>query len=171
MMAGAWCLRQDMRGLGVSLWVLAWVIVVWVVIADIMDRRARYLDSMAEVLNASAKNDADKIAALGFTSQNIPESVKVEIRDNRDGANNSKYFELPVSPVRLAPVARAVLEGQPFSERRWTGLGGKLSSNEFRRLRDVMRQKKLIEPISEKDPRQGYRLTSSGLDVFRSLIT
>lgn len=168
--AGAWCFKSELVALGVCLWVLAWVVVVWVIVADVLDRRARYLDSMADVLNASAKNDITKINALGFTSDDIPENVKVELQDKRDGIHTTKYFDLPVHPSKLVPLARAVLDGQTFSERRWSGAGALLSSGEFRALRAVLRDRGMLELVSEADHRQGYKLNDAGRELFASLL-
>lgn len=162
---GAWYLVA----VGVMLWILAWVVVVWIVLASMAEHKSRYYDSVSSALDSANRCDIEKIASLGFTQKEIKNRVSVELHDKTDGANTTRYFELPVSAPRLVPLARAVIEGQPFSERRWTGAGGLLSADEFRRLRGVMREKGLIEPVSEKDPRQGYKLTESGLGVFKAL--
>lgn len=167
---GAWCFGRGMVALGVSLWVLAWVIVAWVIVADVMARRARYLDAMADVLNASAKNDLDKIASLGFTSQDVAGSVSVELTDRRDGIHSTKFFELPISSAKIIPLAHGVLNGQPFSERRWTGAGALLTTNEFRSLRGVLRDRGMLELVSDADHRQGYKLNQAGRELFASLL-
>lgn len=167
---GAWCLGRDLVALGVSLWVLAWLIVGWVIVADIMTRRTDNLDSMARVLEASAKNDLAKLAALGF-SEEIGESVSVELHDKRDGMHNTKFFDLPVPMPKLVPLARAVLNGQPFSERRWTGPGALLTTGEFRTLRGVLRDRGLLVLVNDADHRQGYKLNDAGRELFASLTS
>lgn len=167
---GTWCFGRDLVLLGVALWVLAWLIVGWVIVADIMTRRTDNLDAMARVLEASAKNDVIKLAALGFTPQDVPETVKVELHDRRDGKNNSKYFDLPIHASKIVPLATALINGQPFSETRWAGAGALFSSREFRVLRVAMRERKLIKPISEADNRQGFTLTDAGRELFESFL-
>lgn len=167
---GAWCFFRDLIPLGVALWVLAWLIVAWVIVADVMARRVEYMDAVARTLEASAKNDVTKLAALGFTPHDVGESVKVELHDRRDGLHNSKFFELPVSMPKLIPLARGILNGQPFSERRWTGAGALLTTNEFRSLRGVLRERGLLELVSEADHRQGYKLNDAGREFFVSLL-
>lgn len=169
---GAWCFKFGvwyLVAVGVVLWLLALVAVVWMVYDDIAERRAQYWDSVSRAIDSANRSDLEKLASLGFTQKEIQNRVSVELTDKREGANNSRYFELPVSSVKLVPVARAILDGQPFSERRWTGAGGLLTSSEFRRLRGVMREKKLIVPVSEKDERQGYKLTPAGIELFETL--
>jgi hypothetical protein len=171
LVGGAWSLARDLVALGVSLWALAWLIVGWVIVADIMTRRTDNLDSMARVLEASAKNDVIKLAALGFTPQDIPEIVKVELHDRRDGLHTSKYFDLPVHVSKIVPLASALLNDQPFSEKRWTGAGGLFSTNEFRALRVALRDRGLIKPISNADNRQGFTLTDAGREFFEIVIS
>lgn len=170
---GAWCFHRGVEwyyfAVGVMLWILAWVVIGWIVYASIAEHRARYWDSVSDAIDSANKSDIEKIASLGFTQKDIPNRLSVELTDKRDGSNNSKYFELPISGVKLVPLARAVLNGQAFTERRFTGTSGLLSADEFRRLRAVMRDKGLIEPISEKDSRQGYRLTKAGVELFSSI--
>lgn len=167
---GAWCFGADLVELGIALWVLAWVIVIWSIVADIMARRVAYLDSMANVLEASAKNDITKLDALGFSPHDVPGAVSVELHDRRDGINSTKYFELPIPSVKIVPLAHAVLNGQPFTERRWTGAGGLLSTGEFRALRATLRDRGLLELVSDADHRQGYKLNDAGRELFASFL-
>lgn len=166
---GTWCFQSDdlfVNVLGGMLWLLGWVVVVWVIVSDMSEKRARYWDSVGDAINAANKSDLDKLAALGFSSQSILQKMSVELTDTRAGLNNTQYFELPVSPVKLQPLARAVLNGQPFTERRWADM---FTSTEFRTLRGVMRDKGLIIPVSESDPRQGYTFTPAGIEVLEGI--
>jgi len=166
---GAWCLMRDEKILvwmGVMFWVIGWVVIGWIVLRDIIEKRSRYWESVADAINASNKSDLEKLAAIGFTQSKITEQIKVTLDDKRDGMNNTKYFDLPVSPVTFAPIAKAVLNGQPFTERRWSDV---LTSAQFRTLRGVLRDKGLIEPISEKDTRQGYMFTKAGIELLEEL--
>lgn len=166
---GAWCFKFEswyIIAVGIMLWLVAWVIIAWIVYADICERRVQYWDSVSRAIDSANHSDLDKLASLGFTQNEIQNRVSVDLNDKRDGLNTTKYFDLPVSSVKLVPVARAVLDGQPFSERRWTGANGLLSTDEFRRLRGVMREHGLIEVVNDKDPRQGYKLTDAGRELF-----
>lgn len=166
---GAWCLMRDEKILvwmGVMFWVIGWLVVGWVIVRDIIEKRSMYWDSVAGAINASNKSDLEKLAALGFTQSEVSEQVRVILDDQRGGLNSTKYFDLPVSSVRLAPIAKAVLNGQPFTERRWSDA---LTSNEFRSLRGVMRDRGLIVPVSDKDPRQGYKFTDEGRELLQAL--
>jgi hypothetical protein len=166
---GAWCFSADLVALGVMLWALAWVIIIWLVVADVMTRRVDYLDSMSRAIDAANRSDVEKLASLGFSQKEIKDRVRVELNNKSDGMNQTRYFELPLSDAKLIPLARAVLNGQPFTERRFTGAGALLSSDEFRRLRGVMREYGLIEQVSESDARQGYKLTHAGQLLFEQV--
>jgi hypothetical protein len=153
------------------LWLLAWSIIGWVIVADIMYQRSRYLDSVADALEAASKNDITKLAALGFVTKELSKVVKIELHDKRSGANSTRYFELPISPAKMFPLAIALLNGKPFSEKHWTGPDGLFSTNEFRTLRGVMRDHGLIQPISQADNRQGFKLTEAGQELFETVLS
>lgn len=167
---GTWCFRSDdwfVLFLGGMLWVLGWVLIGWIIYAGIADHRSRYWDSVAGAVNAVNKSDVEKLASIGFTQKDIESHVSVEMTDQRDGMYNKRYFELPVSSAKLVPLAQGVLNGQPFTRRRWEGL---LSDSEFRSLHGVMRDRGYIKPISEKDNRQGFTLTDEGRELFQSVL-
>lgn len=169
--AGAWCFTWSdwfVMMIGVMLWLLAWVVIAWMIYAGVIDQRVRYWDSVREVIESSNKSDIEKLAALGFTSSSIEKKISVELNDKRDGMNTTKFFDLPVSSVKLSPIAKAVLNGQPFTERRWCP--AQLSSDEFRKLRGVLRDRGMVELVSEKDHRQGYALTNDGKILFENLV-
>jgi hypothetical protein len=159
-------LSDDWRVLGVALWVLAGIVTLWIFIAGVMAERSRYWSSVADALEAASKNDINKLAALGFKHDDIPESIHVDMHEG----TRSRHYDLPVSTIKLQPLAVGLLNGQPFAERRWAGDGGLFSSDEFRKLRGVMRDRGLIEPVSDKDPRQGYQLTDAGRELMRELL-
>jgi len=131
----------------------------WIVYAGLCDAYARYVgDSVSDVLppsfsSPSPHSDSD------VTNQ----SLRVDLYSG----TRSQHFELPISSSKLRPLAEGLLNGRPFSERTWSSL---LSSSEFRMLRQVLRTKELIEPVSDKDPRQGFRLTDAGRQLMSSVL-
>jgi len=159
--------REGWLLFGIVCYLVAVVAVGWIVIAGLWAERSRYYDSLASALSASSKTDLDKMAAMGLTSADVPESVHVDLNEG----SCSRHFVLPVSPVKLRPLASALLEGQPFSEKRWVVDGKLLSSSEFRSLRAVMKEKGLIVPVSDKDNRQGFVLTDAGRDTLQSFCS
>jgi hypothetical protein len=167
--AGAWCMKSTeifVVVVGVMLWVVAWIIIGWVIYADISSRRIRYLETVADAIEAANKSDLDKLAALGFSSTSIEQKTSIELTDKRDGLNNTYYFDLPVSAVKLQPLARGVLNGQPFSRRRWAEL---LTDTEFRSLHGVFRDRGFLVPVSDKDQRQGFTFTSDGRQFLEKI--
>jgi hypothetical protein len=148
---------------GVTLWILGAVTSVWVVVTGFWHERAEYLDSLSDVLHEVKDVDLDKMAALGISKIEPSRKVIVDLHEG----TRSRHFDLPVSPVKLQPLARGLLSGRPFSERNWSEL---LSSSEFRALRATLKSKGLIVPVSEKDARQGYILTDTGQALMRDLL-
>lgn len=169
--AGALCFRSSewyWVVLGVMLWAVAWVIVGWLVLASTAEHRSRYWESVAGAINAAAAADVDRLAALGFTSQKIS-ALKLEVTDRRDGRNTTKYFDLPLSGHKLAPIARAVRDGATFTERVIVDDLHLLTSNEFRKLRASLVQQGHLMYRDVKDPRQGFVWTDEGVDLFKQL--
>jgi hypothetical protein len=104
----------------------------------------------------------------GFVSDPEPRFVRVDI--SQPGLNGSEHVtvaRLPVPEQDLSLLAVGLLAGRPFSERLWTGKGRPLSVSQFRALRDEMHARGIIEPVSVKDVRQGYKLTRAGVAVMR----
>ena len=81
--------------------------------------------------------------------------------------DSSALIKLSVSDDQLHTLAMGLMNGMPFSEKQWTGKGKPFTSNEFRTLRDEMRDANLTEYVNEKDPRQGIRLTEAGNAVMK----
>lgn len=80
------------------------------------------------------------------------------------------YFDLPATRAQLETLAVSLIAGDTISERRWTGKLRPFSVNQFRALRDALLARRMIEQVSDKDPRQGYRLTAPGRALFKRFI-
>ena len=163
---GALCLARDAVVLGVMLWLLAWVIIVWIVIADVMAKRIEYLEAMSRALHSVSRVTDDRARSIGVDKIGLVESVRVQLDDKRDGMNTTRLFKLPIDGAKLLPFARGLLNGLPMSERQWSGL---LSSSEIRTLRGVMRDRGLIAPVNDLDNRQGFKLTDEGRAFMESV--
>jgi hypothetical protein len=166
---GSWMLTRGIDWLvwaGAAAWFLAMIVAGWIVIAGFWDAKSRYYNSAANAIEAASKTDIAKLAALGFHDGELPASVHVDMFEG----TRSRHYDLPVSAAKLQPLAAALLNGQPFTERRWAGDGGLFSADEFRKLRGVMRDRGLIEPINDKDNRQGFKLTGAGAELMSQLL-
>jgi hypothetical protein len=165
---GAWLIASGswLPWAGAAAWLVGFFVGAWIVIAGFWDAKSRYYDSAARAIEAAKGTDIAKLAALGFTDSDVPRSIHVDMHEG----TRSRHYDLPVSPVKLAPLAAALVNGQPFTERRWAGDGGLFSCDEFRTLRGVMRDRGLIEPINDKDNRQGFKLTAAGHEVMSELL-
>lgn len=80
------------------------------------------------------------------------------------------YFDLPAAKQQLEVLAASLINGGTFSERRWTGRTRPFSITQFRELRDVMLERKIIQQVSDKDPRQGYVLTLAGRAMMKRFL-
>lgn len=87
------------------------------------------------------------------------------ISDTVDGQISN--YHLPADDQQLAALARGLLvDGAPFSERRWTGRGKPFSDVGFEKLRGEMIRRGLAYWKNGKDKRQGSDLTVAGRRVL-----
>lgn len=142
--------------MGAGVFVLAWLVEFWA-------ERARYYESKAGLAAATHDMDLDRLAALGLIQHETRERVRVDVHQG----TATRHFDLPVSLVKLRVVAQRLADGQPFTSR---ALADVLTDGEIRALRGAMRTRQLIEPVSDKDTRQGFTLTEAGRAVMASLL-
>jgi hypothetical protein len=111
-----------------------------------------------------------------------PRRVVIQIDTVKENGNyqvgdSTDIINFPCSDDQLYTLAQGLLNGMPFSEKTWTGNGKPFSIQEFRDLKIVMFKKRngdkepLIEYVSEKDKRQGIRLTATGKKVMEQIAT
>jgi len=140
----------------VVLAVLAWI-VTWLI--GLL--RWNSLATIERTLNVDLNRDGQ----IGNAQE--PEMIRIQVNKvNGDGHFQQSQMDLPISREQLVMLANGLLDGMPFSENKWAGTGKPFSSNEFRRMRAIMIKRGLIELVSDKDPRQGFRLTEQGYEVM-----
>jgi len=154
-------------GAGVFVFFLAIASGAWIVIAGFWAERSRYYDSVAEAVTAASKTDLDHLAALGLKVADVPERVQVDLYSG----SRSEHFAVPISAHKMRAVASALLEGQSFTERRWSGAGALLSIGEFRALRATFKAHGLIQAVSDKANQQGFVLTDEGIEFLRAWVS
>lgn len=128
-------------------------------------RQSRWLMLTAERLTGI---DINRDGVVG-TEKKEPDVIRIQVREiKQDGAYQvHDNIDLPISREQLEALARGLLNGVPFSERKWTAPNNDIfSSNEFRTLRSIMVRRQLIELVNEKDARQGYKLTHQGRSIM-----
>ncbi len=81
----------------------------------------------------------------------------------RGNSTDRVFFE---NGKKLADVADAVLSGVPFSQRRLSSI---LSRSEFERLRDELKERRLLDERDTDNPEQGYAINEDGMDMFRNI--
>lgn len=141
--------------LGVFTWVATWLY---------LQRRWINLTQLETFLNWDLNNDS----VIGEP----PKAEQFVIRLDEITSDNhyrSRNIESVITKEKLIIVARGLLVGLPFTERRWTGEGKPLSVNEFRALRSMWLKHGLIELVSDKDHRQGFYLTDQGWAVLEKI--
>lgn len=86
------------------------------------------------------------------------------------GNYSARIVNLPASEEQLRILADGFEHGTPFTDRAYSGSGKPFSIAEFIMLRRAMEKAGLVEQVSEKDPRQGYRLTAEGEEWKNSYL-
>lgn len=119
----------------------------------------RYYNSLRDEKRANDEHD-----------QRLDDLQTVHVEMNTS-PSQTRIFDLPASPRQLEQLASGLLlAGDSFSQKKWTGKFKPFSINQFCDLRDEMIKRGMIVQISEKDPRQGYTLTSIGRAVLKKFI-
>ena len=85
----------------------------------------------------------------------------------------TSIFDLPqgVTEQMMADLANGILNmHRPFTEGEWCGTGKTFSMPKFRQLRTLLENRKLTEPVNEKDKRQGIRFNSDGEQFLQGFL-
>ena len=139
--------------------------IVWIVTWLYLQRRWLTLTSLEQITGLDLNQD-------GQIGQPVKGHEQLIIRLDeitKDQHYRSRTIDSVISKEKLTIVARGLLDGIPFAERRWTGDGKPLSINEFRSLRSMWLKHGLLEVVSDKDHRQGFDFTAEGWAVLEKL--
>lgn len=165
---GTWSMLSNAwRPFGMACFGAGAITAIWIGIAGVLEARINYLT----MVNAAPMDDGDGRGSIYRTPTKELSVTHIKLNTSEDeGSYQLKYIKLPVPEYKLSTLAQGLINGQPFSERQWTGLGKPFSSQEFRDLRNEMSKRGLINPVSFKDPRQGYALTAAGRAIMRHYV-
>lgn len=108
--------------------------------------------------------DLDRDGRIGSK----PTFVKVQL--TTADRHTTQFADIPTTRAKLADFGRGVLNGDPISERRWSGAGALFSQNEFRSVRDVMLARNWLRWVNPDYPKLGCEITAPGRAVMRSLV-
>lgn len=164
---GTWSmLSSAWRLFGMACFGAGAITAIWIGIAGVLEARINYLT----MVNASADQGMGTMYRAPTDAKEMSvTNIKLNTSED-EGSYQLKYIKLPVPEHKLSALAQGLINGMPFSERQWTGLGKPFSSSEFRDLRNEMSKRGLINPVSFKDPRQGYALTAAGRAIMRHYV-
>lgn len=97
--------------------------------------------------------------------------VKVTLREVTQQGHvwQSRNLYFPGDPDAIVMLATALLGGASIAERVWSGEGKLFSQQDFRAIRKILEDNRLIEPKNPKDVRQGYQLTAHGVQTMTSV--
>jgi len=163
-------LFAEWQWFALACWVVGFVTFAWIVISGIIADRRRYWESVAEALEASAKNDYDKIALLGFNPDHIPQQITVTInkKDQHDQIEQTRnIYNLPVTVDKLRKLSDILInENAPFSRREYVDRRGLFRDWEWRKFQERCEKEKLIIPRTSGN---GFELSEDGQRFFFSL--
>jgi hypothetical protein len=115
--------------------------------------------------------DLNRDSVTGNQDNHGPEEVRVRLSEVKENGHFQEHiFNLPGDLDQMQTLAEGLTNGQPFSERLWTGAGRPFSVNQFKALRSELIKRGLLSLANSKDPRQGYNLTRVGLAFMRGFI-
>lgn len=135
----------------------------WVA-AQKWEMRLDFYDSLLWKVEEASQRDIDGDGQIG--QPEAPHRVEVELRKN---GKPWKFESLEISQDRLIKLARAVSNGQPFTNR--TAADCKIPREEFNELRDKFVGRGWAEWRGEPGSTQGVRLTDEGLDIIGEIAT
>lgn len=152
--------------LGICIVVLAGLMTLWLAIHSILDRTTALIEASTEHYRTIHDLTDEEKVEVGMTI--VPDQVRVE---RTDGRLNWTYDFLPVSPVKLKVIAKACLNGRPFSEREWMGRDKILTDTEFYPLRDaLLKDDVYMKSRNPNEPRQGFEWTEAGVKLLEGIL-
>lgn len=118
--------------------------------------------------------DLNRDGVVGKAEPQQVRRVRVQVdRETEAGhIGVSRIFDLPASSEQMTALADGLLTGgMRFSVREWCGQGHPFSMAEFHALRQEMLRRGMIESVSDKDNRVGYKLTNEGRQVLQEFLS
>lgn len=156
--SGQFALGTSWRLFGIAMYVLGAFIAFCIGYAIVKDSQWQH---------SGAKEDEEGDQSYLRPGADDDATVRVEVWET---PSRTTYFDLPATRQQLEVLAASLVNGGTFSERRWTGRMRPFSISQFRTLRDVMLERKIIEQANDKDPRQGYVLTLAGRAMMKRFL-
>jgi hypothetical protein len=103
----------------------------------------------------------------------IPDHLKVTVDQTGAVGNEFShlYRKLSLSPQRMSIIARASMNGTPFTIRQWTGDGKLLSDPEWRQLKDELVDCGFLAQRNERDVHAGFEWTELGKQMLEQCVS
>ena len=170
---------------GIGTYVIAWLVfdamdphkpailffvLTWV--AMLVKLQGHWLTRTTGIIERIIERDINNDGMIGNAqpAEVKPRKIMIDLSTiSRDKAYQSSRINFPGTEEQLVTLANGLVNGMSFTERVWSGDGKLYSVPEFRELKTVLFAHVLIEYVSEKDKRQGIRLTEKGNLAMREL--
>lgn len=150
-----------------------------IIIADIIQERAQYVDSETRRLEAIQHLDMEARYQLGMAKLPTEMTIRIDKTEAEGNDFSQSWGRPPIEPWKMKVIAQACLNGRPFSIREWTPVkaGRLLSDPEYRNL-----EAWLLHPIQDRpdiqfivaknvaDNRQGFEWTELGRQMLQKCV-
>jgi hypothetical protein len=95
--------------------------------------------------------------------EDMPDTIYMPIT-----ANTTRVIRIPewMDRFKLQMLVTGIRSGRPFTEAEWVGLDKPFTRDEFKQVREWMLRYGMARARSDKDPRQGFDVTTQGKRAF-----
>ena len=125
----------------------------------LIDRKMKHDELLDSSTRVSVQIQDDKSPTSG------KDTVRLVITDD----NSQRYAHLPLPKDELRTIAKATLNGRPFTLASWAGDGRMLSRSQFEDLRDWLIKAGYAKWADERSRNKGVVVTAKGKAVMRGL--
>ena len=126
----------------------------------LLDRKSKHDELMESVNRVSVQVVPEKSNLSGKYT------VKLQIQEDND---NAKFAHLPLPLDELKTIARATLNGRPFSHDSWCGADKLLSRSQFEDLRNWLLKVGYARWLNDSNHNQGLVMTAKGKAFWKAI--
>lgn len=171
--AGTASALNDLNTLSIAMYIIGGILIAWIALAGALAPIIELIREKRMQMDSAKNLDLDRMAALGLTSNPIKESINVRITSTDRSGNFEReemIYNLPISPVKLATLANHIINGGTFSRPELVEARGLFTDPEYRKLKDVFKDRGIVALKNKNNANAGYEVTRAGLAFFRNVI-